>query len=259
MTTIREARPGEGAVVARLIRESLSRSTEGLTIWHCSRVDRWVEMHLAAPGSTAFYLALDESDQAIATAEFRVARETVFLNQIGVIPSWQGKGIGGRLFAAGSREVSQREGATSLGLDVETANERANAWYRRLGLLPISRTHWSLTTLQPGDAAPARVEGWDDAERAHARFGFSRLQVHGNVGPVAVGRLGDSLFRLTSEEAWGDPTVHAALDRIDAKRRLLLIGESPIGARRTTAAQPVRQTERLIGSIKPVLDKLPTP
>lgn len=259
MTTIREARPGEGVVVARLIRESLSPSLEGLTIWHCNGVDHWVEVHLATPGSAAFYLAVDESDQAIAAAEFRIANGSVFLNQIGVTSSQQGKGIGGRLFAAGLCEASQRKGVASLSLDVETANERADAWYRRLGLSPVSRTHWSLTTLQPAGAAPARVEGWDDAERDHARFGFSQFQVNGNVGPVTVGRLGDSLFRLTSEEAWRDPTVRAALGWIDANRRLLLINESPIGARRTTAAQPVRQTERLTGSIKPVLGKLPTP
>jgi len=259
MIAIRKARPGEGVVVARRIKESLPLSIEGLTIWHCSRVDHWVEMHLAAPGTSIFYVAADEHAEVIVAAEFRTSNDTVFLNQVGVIPSRQGEGIGRRLLAAGLRELSQREGVASLALDVETANERADAWYRRLGLSPVSRTYWTLTAPRPRGAAPAPVRDWEQAEQAHARFGFSRFQIHTAGGLFAVGRLADSLFRLTSDQVWRDPAVHAALDRIDARRRLLLISESRIGGSLIGEAQPVLQTEHLTGPIKPILAKLPTP
>lgn len=260
MITVRQARPGDGVVLAQRIRESLPPSIDGLTIWHCVGVDRWVEMHLAAPASTTFYLAVDERDRAIAAAEFRIISDTVFLNQIGVTPSGQGKGIGGRLLATGLRELSQRGGVVSLSLDVETSNERAAAWYRRLGLSTVSRAYWMLTSQQPDGVAPAPVRGWEEAEREHARYGFSRFQVDGSTGSFDVGRLGASLFRLTSVDAWRDLTVHAALDCIDATRRLLLISGSRIGDPPPISDEPVvRQTERLSGPLNSILAKLPTP
>ena len=254
MITVRKALPGEGAKVAERIRISLSRSIEGLTIWHCRHVDRWVEMRIAAPGGSAFYVASDESTGLVGAAEFRTIDGTVFLNQIGVIASRQGERIGGRLLAAGLHGLCRSGASASLALDVETGNKRAAAWYRRLGLAPVAQTYWMVTDLRPDGVAPAPVQGWMQAEHELARFGFSQFQVGGADGNYAAGCLGDGLFRLTSAKAWGDPAVHAALRRIDASRRVLLISDSPV-----EGVQPVRKTERLTGPIAPILAALPAP
>ena len=168
MIMVRKALPGEGAKVAEQIRASLSRSIEGLTIWHCRHVDRWVEMRIAAPGGSAFYVASDESTGLVGAAEFRTIDGTVFLNQIGVIASRQGERIGGRLLAAGLRDLCRSGASASLALDVETGNKRAAAWYRRLGLAPVARTYWTVTGLRPDGVAPVSRPRLD-AGRARTR------------------------------------------------------------------------------------------
>ena len=253
MIRIRRARPGEGRVVTERIRASLPTSLEGLTIWHCGHVDRWVEERLGSGSPPFFYLAVDEDCQAVGAAEFRVIRDVAFLNQIGVCRSREGQGIGGRLLAGGLRDLAGAKRLPTVALDVEPTNEHACQWYQRLGFVSCSATHWMLASKRRDRVVKAAsIEGWGRAEREHELFGFSRFRLRTSTVAHEAGRLGDKLFRLTMAEAWTDASVHAALEQLDPRRRLLLIGDDTLGG-----AEVVRRTQRLRAPMVCVLSKLP--
>jgi hypothetical protein len=254
MIHIRRARPGEGAIVAARIRSSLPKQIVGLTIWDCLHVDRWVESHFDSKGASVFYLAVDDSSGIVGAAEFRIVDQTVFLNQIGVCESHQGRHAGGRLMAAGLRDLGSAQGLVSAALDVDPANHDAYEWYQRLGFSSGPLGHWMLQTPRLETVEPAAVEGWEEAQREHKCFGFSQLELRSAGERHVIGRLGDALFRITTDEVWNDPAVHAALDHLDAGRRVLLILDAPV-----QGAEPVRCTERLRAPVTAVLSKLPSP
>lgn len=125
MIRVRRARPGEGAIVAKQIHSSLPKQIVDLTIWHCRHVDRWVETQLSSKSSSVFFVAVDEEEAVVGAAEFRVVDHTVFLNQIGVRASHQGRRFGGRLLARGLRDLGAALELPSAALDVDSANKRA--------------------------------------------------------------------------------------------------------------------------------------
>lgn len=258
MIRIRQARAGEGALVTEQIRLSLPEDLAGLTIWHCRHVDRWVEKRIEAQDGAVFYVAVDEHGgicgEVVGAAEFRVVDSAVFLNQIGVAASRRGNSIGGRLLAAGVRDMGAANGLRSIALDVDPANKHAYEWYSRIGFGGGPETLWMLGVPRPEAVEPAPVDGWEQARRDHECFGFSKfgLSVSGEIHQI--GRLGDELFRITTQGAWDEPAVHAALGRLDAGRKVLLIQ----GAL-TAGVRAVRRTERMRAPLAPVLSKLPSP
>ena len=258
MIHIRRACLGEGAVVAEQIRLSLPPELAGLTIWHCRGVHSWVEERIKAQDASMFYVAVDErggiGGEIVGAAEFRVVESAVFLNQIGVTATLRGNSIGGRLLAAGLRDMGAANGLRSVALDVDPVNKHAYEWYSRIGFGGGPETLWMLGVPRPEAVEPAPVEGWDEARREHECFGFSRFGLW-TAGEVhEIGRLGDELFRITTQGAWSEPAVHAALDRLDAGRRVLLIQDAL-----AEGADPVRRTERMRAPLAPVLAKLPPP
>lgn len=70
--------------------------------------------------------------------EMLVPRRVVFIGNMAVTESQRGKGIGQALVDA-AIEWGRAHGATSLELTVWEFNERARAFYERLGLAPIYR------------------------------------------------------------------------------------------------------------------------
>lgn len=256
MIRVRRARLGEGAVVAEQIRLSLPKELAGLTIWHCGGVDRWVERRIEARDGAVFYVAVDEGEEVgervVGAVEFRVVDAAVFLNQIGVAASRRGESIGGRLLAAGLRDLGAAQGLGSVALDVDPANKHVYEWYRRMGFEGGQESHWLLGDLRPQAVEPAPVEGWEEARREHACFGFSGFRLWAAGEAHEIGKLGDALFRITTDRAWNEPAVHAALARLDAGRRVLLIQGALVGG-----ADAVRRTQRLQAPLSAVLSKLP--
>jgi GNAT superfamily N-acetyltransferase len=242
--------------VADQIRLSLPTHLDGLTIWHCRSVDRWVEQRIKMNDASVFYVAAEEGEYAhgeiVGAAEFRVVESTVFLNQIGVAAGRRGQGIGGRLLAAGLRDMGAAYGLDSVALDVEPANKPAYEWYRRIGFGGGPETYWMSGALRPEAVEPAPVEGWDDARRDQQSFGFSQFGLWAAGEVHRIGRLGDELFRITTPEAWSEPAVHAALDRLDAGRRVLVIQGGLL-----EGTDVVRRTERIRAPLAFVLSKLP--
>jgi GNAT superfamily N-acetyltransferase len=105
---------------------------------------------LLATGNGAFLLAEAEGE-VIGFATVRVGdapdepywqpARVAFVDSLGVLDAWQGKGAGRALMAAA--EIWARDhGAERLHLNVWEFNEGAIAFYERLGYRPFSRNMW---------------------------------------------------------------------------------------------------------------------
>ncbi|HEY7525127.1 MAG TPA: GNAT family N-acetyltransferase [Candidatus Limnocylindrales bacterium] len=67
-----------------------------------------------------------------------------YVNLIGVLPAWRGRGLGRELLRWSVGHLRER-GARTIQLSVEAANARATELYRRHGFVPdIEWPHWSL-------------------------------------------------------------------------------------------------------------------
>jgi mycothiol synthase len=74
------------------------------------------------------------------------ALPTGYVNMIGVLPAWRGRGLGRELLRWGVAYLRDH-GSPRIQLAVEAANERATELYRRHGFEPdIEWPHWALPT-----------------------------------------------------------------------------------------------------------------
>ena len=228
---VRAARSGEGSLVAEWIRASLPPAVVEMTIWASSRVDRYVEEHLAAgPDSaeTGYYLLEIDGAEPAGIAEFRVVDGTGFLNQIYVAPEHRGRSLGRLLLHDAAGDWTARKRASAVMLDVEVENRRAYRWYEQLGFQPLMDVFWQVGPLRSPKVAPGEIAGETEAERRHRQWGFSRFSVQTPDGCYpggcyGVGWLPARFFRLDSVDAWRDDALHAALHRLDPARRILLL------------------------------------
>ena len=67
------------------------------------------------------------------------------------------------------------------------------------------------------------VHDLPQADVVHAAFGISTLRIETRTGIHHVGRMGDSLFRVTSTAAVQDESLLAALAALDPGRSVLAI------------------------------------
>jgi GNAT superfamily N-acetyltransferase len=220
---IRPAVPGEGRVVARLIRRSLAPRLRPLTIWGSPRAARYVEAVLALPGS-GFYL-LHQGTAPVGLAAWRPLGDQAFLNHLYVAPGSRAQGLGRRLLADSLAAHLRAYPSDSIALDVLAGNRRALAWYQRLGFAPREERSWWLgprcAPALSALAVPPRVLA--AADRQHRAWGFSTLP----LAAGEVGRLYAPYFRLPDPAAARDPALRAALGRLDPRRRLLLLAATP--------------------------------
>ncbi|WP_198539212.1 GNAT family N-acetyltransferase [Streptomyces graminilatus] len=137
MRVIRAALPAEAAAVTELhLRARSTYYPDGLP-----DADRdWVAAWLSSiERPDAHVLCVVEQDRVIGVASFRTAdgapADTVKLFQFHVDPGHWRAGIGTELHAA-CVERWRADGVSAATLDVHTDNQRAQAFYRRLGWVP---------------------------------------------------------------------------------------------------------------------------
>jgi mycothiol synthase len=103
------------------------------------------------PGSICILAARQDAETPIGFARVELLQDpgalpTGYVNMIGVLPAWRGRGLGRELLRW-SVAYLRAQGTPRIQLAVEAANERATQLYRRHGFEPdIEWPHWALPT-----------------------------------------------------------------------------------------------------------------
>ena len=236
MTKIRPACPADADAIVAVIRDGFAPAFQAMMIYGCTGMSRFIHDHLVLPDRLrdTHYTVAEAGGHVVGAIEMRNVGPDLLLNYIAVDPAHRSGGLARRLLLAAAA-ASAAPHTEAIALDVLTSNDVARSWYERLGFSGGGRTvWWSIPQLQrPRVAETATVPGYPEAEAAHARFGFSQLNVSTPEGRYVVGRLGDQWFRLTSAPALADPDLLSALHRLAPQRALLALlpdtGGAPAG------------------------------
>ena len=245
---LRPARPKDACEIVDVVRCGMPTDLLGCMIYGCPGIARFVKHQIEAggSGSDTVYAVARRDDRMIGCAEMRVFPDALFLNYISVRPEARDFGLGKRLFSQALLQ-SRRWGQSRVLLDVLEKNHLARRWYQRMGFESTGAADWWEVAMPAGPGAPeAILVNYPQAQVAQSDFGFSVFELVSPLGRYMVGRLGDEWFRLSQAGALTDPSVDAALARIDSKRRLLAVlsnGSLPEMLQET--ARPLARSLRL--------------
>lgn len=223
--TFRPVRADECSDVVRLHRDVFHPSRVARTIYGTAHVDRYLANLIAFHNLQQEHVIWGAWDGQVLVgyAHCRGLPESWHLNNVAVLPSHQGLGIGRALWAR-FLEGGERAGYRRFSLDVEHDNVRALNWYQKQGFRATHRV-WmyerdiTATPLPPEDAGNARLLDWEKSEAWQAVYGFSEFRLACDGQVWTVGRLGKRYFRVS-----GRPPllVERILAGIDPSRRLLI-------------------------------------
>lgn len=223
---VERALPSDARVIAELFASSFDANFLQLVPYGCFGAAEFIRMQMTVPDSVAesVYLVAREREVVIGAAELRRSSDGLFLNNIAVHQRHRGRGIGAALLAAGFTLLDTKVG--NISLDSLEGNDRVEHWYGRLGFVISGYTE--IAEVCPPLQPPGRslwLSGFPQAELVQRQFGFSSFTILApvSVGPIFVGRIGDSWFRLTNPEAVRDAAVFATLRALDANRRFLAV------------------------------------
>jgi ribosomal protein S18 acetylase RimI-like enzyme len=220
----------QSAQLLSLHRKVFDAGEVGRTIYGATRVSRYLETILARPGNQDEHEVWGawDGDRLVGYAHCRALEESWHLNNVAVLPEYQGMGIASlfwTLFLSGARE----RGYHWLTLDVEQDNEPVVAWYLQQGMERTQSTWRYEKRLRPEGGARAlaamRFLDWENAEAWEMAYGFSRfqLQYDGQTWPIARPN-----FRYYSAQTPLPGAVEAALAALDPERHLLLLLAEPV-------------------------------
>lgn len=232
--TVRPALAADADALVAVVRDGFDATFQETMTFGCTGMAQFLRDQLAIPPALcdSRYTVAAVGEQVVGAVDLRAAGGALVLNYIAVAPGHRSGGLARRLLAEAVAAFPSA-GLSEMVLDVLTTNEAARRWYERLGFEPESETAWwqvEQTATPPGDAR-ATVHGYPQAQAAHARFGFSQVDVATPTARHAVGRLGANWFRLTEAAALDDAALLDSLRRLDPQRRLLvLLRDDPAGA-----------------------------
>ncbi len=257
---IRPPSADEGAAVAAIMRSAATPLMLRTTVIGCRGLGDFFEDQIAAGVPNRFLVAECEGSLA-GMSSWRRQNQSLHLNYLYVLPQAQGRGIGRALLDAG---LTFRESPDVqwLAVDVHDDNQRARSWYSSLGLTPTERR-----IVSEAPVAPARgpaTSGWSstfdqDGTIEQSRYGFSSFTLKTPGNSYVVGRLGSSLFRVTTGSIVHDSIAMEALGSLDPTRALLCfatVEEFQVDPHRY--GRVLGATERLVVSLDIVSDRLRT-
>lgn len=130
-------------------------------------------------------------------AHFRRLPTSWHLNQIAVLPKYQGLGIGRQLVQIWLKRAIE-EGFELVSLDVNSDNTRAVRWYQKVGLRVTSTSGIFECQLSPSKTSTerkhrARLVDWDQTVAWRNRYGFATLRFAWDGQLLDVGWLCNSL------------------------------------------------------------------
>ncbi len=222
---IRPARPDDAPGIVEAIRSGIEPNMLDKLIYGCAGIVDYVrdQINSADLGSDTVYTVASLDDRVIGAVELRLWPGAIFINYISMLPQFRSMGLGKDLLGTATRFAAD-DGASELLLDVMDTNKEARRWYDRLGFVEVEASAWSAVEIIDAAAeSQALVSGYPQARACWRRYGFGQFTVVTAKTKVGVGLLGRKWFRVTEAAGLGDPSLHSALRRMDASRKILTI------------------------------------
>jgi ribosomal protein S18 acetylase RimI-like enzyme len=258
MLTVRLAVEHDSEEIAVVMRAAAEEEIQRITIIGCSGLNHYIHDQISTQ-ERDHYLVCADGHRIIGMSAWQHADNVLFLNHFFVLPIAQGRGIGRMLCQEGMLLLRKRE-EQFLSLDVFSANDRVKRWYRSLGMEPVLQRVWvqfPLVGREMGSTHDCKVLGMPDADRAHARYGFSEFIIESPHMTHTVGRLGEFLFRCTTFDIVEDGPALTVLAKFDPYRNLICIGSpKDISTGQLVRGTIVAESERMVGTIDDVMERL---
>lgn len=257
-SSVRPANRDDGQRIAEILQSCFDRDLLEYTIYISDNLNDYLRdtIALRGLGENSYYFVYENEDEIKGFAEFRSDAETVFLNNIFIMPEYRSIGGGSELLKIGLCELSYT-GQKFVALDVFSNNAAARRWYSALGFKPVFRQVWAQFSLPKMDAGGWwSASGLPQADRVHDAYGFSSFSLQTDSSTYSIGRLGESLFRISSPEIFDDYSALRALNAIGPSRSLLYIGREEQISKRTVHATHLATSLRLKSNYEEILRNL---
>lgn len=199
-------------------------------------------------GRPARFRVFEDAGKVLGYAEWRSGSDRVHLNNIFVGGRHRGRGIGAALMSDVAAIAADRQRLVTA--HVFAHNQRALAWYTRIGFSVDATRYWTLVDggegagaggIEPPSMKSASPEGQLE------RYGFDELAVGIGQKEVRIGRLGDAVLRYV--EAEQSDEVIAALKSVFGRQELLVITS------RSGLGVVLAEQHELSGSLAPVASR----
>jgi len=229
MPSVRPADSGDVGAIVGLLRAGFPAELLPYTIAGCDGYAAYVADSIAYQdlADAKWYVLCNGDREVHGFLEVRVACRTLFSNQLYVSPKVRAPGVGTNLWLRGL-QMARNSTQTEIVLDVFEDNHTAKRAYTLVGFATRRRILWAevetpAETRAAGD--PWYVKGMALADHTQQRFGFSEFVLETLSGTYPLGRIGDRLFRTTTDGILSDPCALGALHTLDHRRKLLCISE----------------------------------
>jgi GNAT superfamily N-acetyltransferase len=149
--TIETAKPSDAEALLPLL---VAQYEEHELEFSSERLQKAIDAILALEDRGAFLVARHPEEGIVGLAyisfawPLEIADKVLWLEELYVVPSRRGGGLGERLLQA-VIELARQSGCRTADLEVENSHERVAAFYARHGFWKRPRSHWTLT-LAPG-------------------------------------------------------------------------------------------------------------
>jgi hypothetical protein len=226
--SVERAQVGDALEIARLLARVVPEHFLDLTIWGSPLFYRYCQDSLRSGDPTAPRFYVLRSHEAVGGAvSLRQIEDQIVVDTAYVLPALRANYLSMQLLYEASRREHQHCPADWVAWDVFSGRPRLEAWHRSLGGREEFRKGWWLRGPEASEGAggsTASVMGLAEAEEQHERWGFSSFEVRTDGGTYRVGRLPGRAFRLTDARAADDRDLFAALRKVDARSKILLMG-----------------------------------
>jgi hypothetical protein len=214
------AQAGDGQEIARLFVRVQRRETLGLTIWSSPLVSAFVEDIIAGaePSLEIKYYTVRVGREMEGVICLRNISGRLFVDNVYVTRRLRRMQVSARFILDSVRSYGKDFECQELAWDVWSHERSLIHWYRQLGGVEQYRKNWFAARLPENSGPAGAVLGRDEAERIHARYGFSTLDVVTSQGRYRSGRIGTHAFRITDDRSVADPEFFRALASIDPYR-----------------------------------------
>jgi len=170
----------------------------------------FLEVHLLHPESFPdkfFFVSIDENDQAIGFAEFRLNTTKVgFLSYVCVADHSRGLGVATSLI---DHFIVSRQPLDRLELDVFDDNSPALRLYEKLGFVRHEQKAWLRRHLPP-PSTPLSIPQLHMSAATYAAYGFCELPVEWRGHDTRLGRIGANVLRCFDLRSFSDNDLLAS-------------------------------------------------